>query len=298
MLKICWRSRNIKKYALILRYAASSYSEVNQTVATKPWRSRLSKNEGYIPMIESYCITDILNHIDTDIKPEDHLIVFDIDNTIVESIDQLASTQWFDAMIKFKMEQEQLTHIEALERTLPLNFLLIQHTMIQPIQLSTTVELIRKLQGNRHKVIALTARSPEPLKACTIEHLNKVNIDFTHTSIYPHDIIFHQRLHYSNGIIFAGGSPHKGNVLSTMLNTVGYTPKKIIFIDDKEYNHYAIKETFKQINLDPICLWYRYCSVKETQFDLTFTQGRLLSLCEQHPEIDATYQAWLKSAKE
>ena len=248
-------------------------------------------------MIESYCITDILNHIDTNINPEEHLIVFDIDNTIVESIDQLASTQWFDAMIKFKMEQEEITHSEALQRTLPLSFLLMQQSMVQPIQLATTVELIKKLQNDRHKVIALTARSPEPLKVCTINHLKNVNIDFTRTSIYPHDIVFGPRTQYSSGIIFAGGNPHKGNVLHTMLNTVGYMPKKIIFIDDKEYNHHAIKETFTPINLNTTCLWYRYCAEKETQFDLTFTQGRLLSLCDQHPEIDATYQAWLKSAK-
>ncbi len=178
-------------------------------------------------MIESFCITDILNHIDTNINPEDHLIVFDLDNTIVESIDQLASTQWFDAMIKFKMEREALTELEALEKTLPLNFLLIKHSMIQPVQRHTTVEVIKQLQDSRHKVIALTARSPEPLKECTIEHLNKVNINFTRTSIYPHEIIFNPRTHYSNGIIFAGGNPHKGNVLFTMLNTVGYTPKKL-----------------------------------------------------------------------
>ena len=88
-------------------------------------------------MIESYCIPDILKHIDTDFNPEDHLIVFDIDNTIVESVDQLASTQWFEAMIQFKMKQESLTEREALEKTLPLNSLLIQHSMIQPVQLST-----------------------------------------------------------------------------------------------------------------------------------------------------------------
>ncbi len=247
-------------------------------------------------MIESYCITDILKHIDTDINPEDHLIVFDIDNTIVESVDQLASTQWFEAMIQFKMEQESLTEREALERTLPLNSLLIQHSVIQPVQLATTVELIKKLQDNRHKVIALTARSSEPLKSCTIEHLKTVDIDFTRTSIYPQDIVFSLRTHYTHGIIFTDGE-HKGNVLRTMLATIGYTPKKIIFIDDKEYNHHAIKSAFKETNISHICIWYRYCAEKETQFDLTFTHGRLLSLCELYPEVDATYQAWLGTAK-
>lgn len=247
-------------------------------------------------MIESYCITDILNHIDTTINPEDHLIVFDIDNTIVESVDQLASTQWFEAMIQFKMKQESLTEHEALERTLPLNTILIQHSVIQPIQRAKTVETIKQLQDNRHKVIALTARSSNPLKTCTIEHLKKVDIDFTRTSIYPQDIMFSQRTHYTQGIIFTDGE-HKGNVLRGILNTIGYTPKKIIFIDDKEYNHSAIKHAFRETNIAHTCIWYRYCAEKENQFDLTFTQGRLLYLCELHPEVDALYQAWLAPTK-
>lgn len=252
--------------------------------------------ERSLSMIESYCITDILDHIDTDINPEDHLIVFDIDNTIVESVDQLASTQWFEAMIQFKMKQESLTEREALERTLPLNSLLIQHSIIQPVQLSKTVEIIKQLQDNRHKVIALTARSSNPLKACTIGHLKGVNIDFTRTSVYPQDIIFGQRTHYTHGIIFTDGE-HKGHVLRSMLDIVGYAPKKIIFIDDKEYNHYAIKHAFKETNISHTCIWYRYCAEKENQFDLTFTQGRLLALCELHPEVDAMYQAWLEPTK-
>ena len=36
---------------------------------------------------------------------------------------------------------------------------------------------------------------------------------------------------------------------------------------------------------------------KENQFDLTFTHGRLLYLCELHPEVDAAYQAWLGTTK-
>jgi len=246
-------------------------------------------------IIESYCITDILNHIDTNINPEDHLIVFDIDNTIVESIDQLASTQWLDEMIKFKMAQESLTEHEALEKTLPLNSLLKKHSMIQPIE-SSTVGLIKQLQDSLHKVIALTARSPEPLKECTIKHLTQVNIDFTRTSIYPHDIIFSPKMHYSNGILFTQGD-HKGDVLLAMLNAVSYAPKKIIFIDDKEYNHYAIQQTFKKTTINSTCIWYRYCAEKEQQFDLTFTQGRLLYLCELYPEIDTVYQAWLQAGR-
>lgn len=246
-------------------------------------------------MIESYSITDILDHIDTGINPEDHLIIFDIDNTIVESIDQLASTQWLDAMIKVKMTQEALSEPEVLECILPLNFLLIKHSMLQAIERST-VTLIKQLQDCRYKVIALTARSPEPLKECTIEHLNKLDIDFSRASIYPHEIIFNPKTHYSNGIIFTHGE-HKGNVLCTVLNTVGYTPKKIIFIDDKEYNHYAMQSSFKNTSINPTCLWYRFCAEKEELFDLTFTHGRLLYLCEQHPEIDAMYQAWLKPVK-
>lgn len=246
-------------------------------------------------MIKSYSIIDILNHIDPEINPEDHLIVFDIDNTVVESIDQLASTQWFEAMIKFKMEQESLTNQQALEKTLPLNLLLLKHSLVKPVE-HATVEIIKQLQDKQHKVIALTARSPESLKECTIDHLIKVDIDFNRANIHGQEIIFNTRIHYSNGIIFTDGD-HKGDALFTLLNTIGYKPKKIIFVDDKEHNHHAIKKTFKDTTIEHICIWYRYCEDKELQFDLAFTHGRLLYLCEQHPEVEDAYQTWLKPTK-
>jgi hypothetical protein len=247
-------------------------------------------------MIESYTITDVLKHIDPNTNPKDHLIVFDIDNTLVESIDQLASTQWFDTMVKMTMERDGISKLEALEKTLPLNFVLIKHSIIRPIE-PTTVSVIKELQENAYNVIALTARSPEPLKECTIEHLSRVDINFSRTSIYPNEIVFNPRMHYSNGIIFSGGDPHKGDSLFSVINHIAYTPKKIIFVDDKEHNHRAIQDTFKQTNIDHTCIWYRYCDEKAEQFDLTFTHGRLLSLCEQYPEIDALYQAWLQPKK-
>lgn len=241
-------------------------------------------------IVQSYAITDLHNYLNPALKPEDILIVFDIDNTIAESTNQLASAQWFTAMHKIK-EQCGMTKIEAIKATLPLYSLLVEHCPLQPVE-PTTVALIKELQDSGYKVMSLTVRSPEELKTCTVNQLAQIGIDFTRNAIYPKDIIFNHSVQYIQGILFVDGG-NKGEWLLHILKHVGYMPKQIIFIDDKEYNHQAVEIALAQSGIEHTCVWYRYCDPKVDAFDLASTESALLDLCQQYPAIHAAYQKWL-----
>ncbi len=243
----------------------------------------------HTPIVHSYAITDVLTYIDPTLKPEEILCVFDINNTIAETANQLTSPQWLTAMSRIK-EQRGMAEMEAIKTTLPLSALLIEHCPLQPIE-STTVALIKKLQDKGHKTLSLTARTPV-LKACTLNHLSTIDIDFTRNSIHQEDIVFNDSMHYTNGVLFIKGGD-KGECLLHLLKHIGYLPKQVIFIDDKEYNHHPIKRTLTQNDINHTCIWYRYCDTKVDNFDLACTQEELIKLCQQYPTIQTAYQKWL-----
>jgi hypothetical protein len=241
-------------------------------------------------IVQSYAITDVRKYLNPALKPADILIVFDIDNTIAESANQLASAQWFTAMHKIK-ELCGMTKIEAIKATLPLYSLLVEHCPLQPVE-STTVALIKELQNTGYKVMSLTVRSPEELKTCTVNQLAQIDIDFTRNPIYPKNIIFNNNVQYIQGILFVDGG-NKGEWLLHILNHIGYMPKQIIFIDDKEYNHHAVEDALGRKGIEHTCIWYRYCDAKVDTFDLAFTETALLDLCQRYPAIRTAYQKWL-----
>ncbi len=242
-------------------------------------------------IVQSYAITDVRKYLKPTLKPEEILIVFDIDNTIAESVNQLASTQWFTAMYTIK-EQCGMTKMEAIKATLlPLYSLLVEQCPLQPIE-STTIGVIKELQDKGHKVMSLTVRSPEELKTCTVSQLAQIGIDFTRNAIYGKDIIFNHSTQYIQGILFVDGG-NKGEWLLHILKHINYMPKQIIFIDDKEYNHQAVENALAQNGIEHTCIWYRYCDPKVDAFDLAFTESALLDLCQRYPAIRAAYQKWL-----
>jgi hypothetical protein len=244
-------------------------------------------------IVQSYAISDIRTYINPALKPEEVLIILDVDNTTATSINQLASTQWFIAMRTLK-EQCGLSKEQAAHVLLPLYSLLVPHCPLQPVE-STTAPLIKELQDNGYKVMSLTLRSSHNLKTCTINQLNDIGIDFTHNNLYAHDVTLNDKVLYTHGILFVHGG-HKGKLLFQFLKQIRYMPKQIIFIDDKEYNVLDVEDTLVHCDIDHTGIWYRYCDAQVDSFELSLTQDDLQALCNRCPEINQAYQQWLRAS--
>src|SRR4051812_39411252 len=93
------------------------------------------------------------------------------------------------------------------------------------------------MQKNNTPVIGLTTQGLT-LATRTVMQLKSLSIDLSKTAPSAQDFYFlngQNGVLYRQGILFTSGTP-KGEALIKFLDTVGYHPKRVVFINDKK-NH-------------------------------------------------------------
>jgi len=185
------------------------------------------------------------------------LVVFDIDNTLLESAQTLGSDQWFDAHIE-ELTEKYSDKEKAFNETSNLWIRLQQVTNMQPVE-AITPSLVRNLQNRGIVVMALTAR-PWEVASVTNEHLNRAGIDLTRTSPKA------EVEHYTNGIVFAGRAK-KGDVLKSFLAEVGLSPRKIVFVDDKAKHTVTVDASLSTLDVPHIEFRYGAADPKVYGYD-------------------------------
>src|SRR5262249_21763684 len=143
------------------------------------------------------------------------VVVFDIDNTILEPIQTLGSDQWVDHLIE-RNKEAGLSVEKAVEAALR-DWEQVQRVTEVRLVETQTVKLIRKLQFQNVATLALTAR-PSQLRSVTENQLASLDVRFDRY-----------------GVQFADGK-NKGLVLKDFLAKMGLAPRRLIFIDDKLKN--------------------------------------------------------------
>jgi hypothetical protein len=204
---------------------------------------------------ETMHMNKVYDHLQSDM-----LILFDIDNTLIEPVQELGSNQWFEHRIKEYVSQGQSKQ-EALEKALR------EWTAIQNITHVKLVEpgshqIVKDLQKKGYSVIGFTTRGLG-ISTCTIEQLESVNIDFTTTAPTKEEIFFTN----GHGILFRGGvlftaGTDKGKALGKFLDTINCRPASILFINDKLSHLLPVEEYCKQSSLPFIGLRYGYLDEK------------------------------------
>lgn len=140
--------------------------------------------------------------------------------------------------------------------------LTLAHSEAQLIE-KQTPDMLASLQKKGVKIIALTGASPCTLRSIDlcekrISTLKKLGIDFS--SSFPKDQIVFDQLKpslgvyptYKQGILFANGDfrknkdvNSKGDVLVSFLTAVCWTPKRVIFVDDKREHLEYVEEALR-----------------------------------------------------
>lgn len=240
----------------------------------------------YVPLLsvtmQCASISEVQQYIETH-KDRALMIVFDIDNTIATASHAIGSDPWFSHYIK-QCIQSGMSAERALEVTVPLYLFIQQLIDLVPVE-SETIELIKTLQRNNIKVIALTARSC-PLIERTVEQLAKINIDFSPANRFAsEDIIvgLDSAWAYSDGIIFCSNYT-KGVVLLEFLNTLedADIPDTIIFIDDKEHHVCSVDTLLTKAGITSLCIHYTFMDEAVKKFDPAVAHEQLASLLKQY----------------
>lgn len=179
-------------------------------------------------IVETHCFADVLREID-----QDTLVLFDIDDTLINTTSMLGNTPWWRYFIPRvlnaglpldKVRPEINAVIQKILRQVPMG-------LIDP----SASEIIRRLQNQGVMTFALTARciKADYMIAAdhgTHEHLKSVGIDFTLTPLSKYVDTNTSRF-FSYGIIFTDYQ-EKGPFLKAFLDNLDLRPAKIVFIDD------------------------------------------------------------------
>lgn len=197
-----------------------------------------------------------INHMDeiySHLTP-DTLIVFDIDNTLMEPVQELGSDQWFYHRIK-EYESWGMGKAQALDRALH-QWMSIQHiTKVRLVEPGID-EIVQDLQNKGYKAMGLTTRG---LGMCTltIHQLNRINIDLSSAAPTQEEIHFMngQGCLLRSGILFTAAS-HKGEAMRKLFDKIGYWPKSILFINDKASHIREFEETMKEQGVPFVGLRY------------------------------------------
>lgn len=160
-------------------------------------------------------------------KPNQALVVFDLDETLLES--------------PFK----------ALKK--PYHFF---KSLFGPTE-NDAPEIVRSLQNRGIHVMALTARS-KFFATFTQYQLQKAGFDFSKNSPSAAQELDLDGIYYKEGVVFAGRGGDKGKILVQILQYFNRSYEQILFVDNLYENCFdvekAMSETFPLVKV--LCLFY------------------------------------------
>jgi hypothetical protein len=208
--------------------------------------------------------TDALALADSN-GPENVLMVFDIDNTILAMEQGLGADQWYEWQ-KDLANHDQCNPQNVGNRFAVQGALLFASAM-RPTQ-NDAASQVATIQARGVPVIVVTSRGHD-YRLQTFRELRRNGYNFTYSAIGPEGgydqpfIPVEDGLmsRYEDGVFMTAGQ-HKGKMLSALLQkTRTELPDVIVIADDKQKNLDAIKETFSALDV-PVRAW-RYSAEDE-----------------------------------
>ncbi len=192
------------------------------------------------------------------VGPENVLMVFDIDNTLLAGEQDLGADQWYEW-------QKDLANNDRCSPHNVGNRFAVQGALFHAGAMRLTEQdaanQVKVVQKTGMPVIVLTSRSPD-YRLQTFRELRRNGYNFTYSALGPPGG-FEQSFipledgrisRYEDGVFMTTGQ-HKGKMLYALLQkTDARMPKVIVLADDKQKNLDALNETFAALNI-PVHTW-------------------------------------------
>jgi len=195
---------------------------------------------------------------------KDTLVLFDIDNTLARPESELGSDEWFCYMIDQKIAHGY-DKSSAMTAVLPLSYYALFNVPLVVTDLIVPV-LLKNLTTRGIYTMGLTSRGPF-LAERTYDQLINIDINFmmppsaTETALQLENPLL-----YKYAILFVGNND-KGDALLLFLDTIGYHPSSIIFIDDKMSHVQSVEKAAISRNINYIGIRYSGCDTYINHFD-------------------------------
>lgn len=194
------------------------------------------------------------------------LLVFDVDNTLLKSSASLGSDQWYgwqDELLKRAATGSPSPYLVACDGQglLAVQGILFEIGSMVPAD-PRTPDVIRRLQGQGFKVMALTSRGTD-LRDATLRELRRNGYDLGAAApgaARPATFTFRAEdrpVSYSDGLFLSAGQD-KGRMLASFLAQLGpeQGTKGLIFVDDSPGKVSQVEEAFKASKLEVVGFRY------------------------------------------
>ncbi|MBS0623729.1 MAG: DUF2608 domain-containing protein [Verrucomicrobia bacterium] len=210
-------------------------------------------------IIETKSFEEIVKHLSANT-----LILFDVDNTLIEACQHFGSVQWGEDYQQKLIQEGQspdqanrLLHEFWIQKILPV----IPMRLVDE-KIPAMMEFIRQ---KGHFILGLTARHPD--EACyTHPQLSQFGISFDH--LYPNQQIELQHpAVYEQGILFCGVQNKKSETLKNFITKNNLAPQRVIFVDDKVSQIEDVKRGLDPFDMDYIGIRLSATDVRVQSYD-------------------------------
>ena len=191
-------------------------------------------------------------------SPDNMLMVFDIDNTILAMEQGLGADQWYEW--QKGLANHDKCNPQNVGNRFAVQGALFFASAMRPTQ-DDAASQVAAIQARGIPVIVLTSRGHD-YRLQTFRELRRNDYNFTYSAIGPkggYDRPFMpveggRMSRYEDGVFMTAGQ-HKGEMLYALLQKTGTKlPDVIVITDDKQNNLEAIRETFGALDV-PVRAW-------------------------------------------
>lgn len=239
-------------------------------------------------------IAPVVQTLNQQYKPENVLIVSDIDNTLLTNNGGLGGDIWYQwqrGKLAVKPSPEQTVSC-LFEDVIGMLYELSPMALTEP----QVPGLIEQWQAQGNPIMLLTSRSPD-YRSPTERELNNKGIDASLTALAPSgeaDVTYRELLaremSYSRGIMMTTGM-HKGDMLAWILTKTGRAFDAIVFIDDSQHNIDNMHERWQHESVDMRVFHYTHVEAERVE-----TFGQVLS-AEQANDLASDYAQLTQTLK-
>lgn len=184
------------------------------------------------------------------------LVVFDIDNTLIEPQGHLGSDQWYDYLVESGASRglDSRAAIEQADRAFNVWQDRIEVQSVDPASPQVMADLDKKAIP----YFALTARSAGAM-AVTERQLTKAGFHLPGGGFHAGSAAKPGKLGsgaaYGRGVFYVGElGLTKGEALARILDLSGIAPKRVVFVDDKAKHTRTVQESMEKRGISCLCL--------------------------------------------
>lgn len=190
-----------------------------------------------------------------EIRPElttSTLLIFDIDNTLVEPVGNIGSDQWY-YYIEKAYARDGLDSAAAEAKAGETWSWALATVKVKPVE-DTTPALVREQQRRGVKIMALTARDAKDAPA-TFRQLKDIGVDL------------------GTNVVFVGDGPDKGKALVAELKKRKLKPAKVVFVDDKPHHVKNVDAALTAAGIPSVSFRYGAADAKVRAFNAVMAEA-------------------------